>query len=315
MKTRNLDCIVVGDLCWDVIVKIRGGVDLTYGGTAYCEFAGLFPGGSANIAAGLSFLGGNAALVGKVGKDRLGKLCLEDLKRNKILPRIFIDNALPTGLITVFVDNRGERSCIVSRGANDNLSPEEITTVSDLMRQSKYLYITGYSLVNSPQRDAVLLAAEMAEKLDAKIVFDPAAYNLVTSKQDIFNKLLRLCDIICPNLEEAKAITGIGDVDNIVSDLRGSFSVLALKLGSKGCVLADKSTVIKIPGSRVSCIDSTGAGDAFVAALIYGLSRGFKLETIGKFANWFAARVVRRFGPRAFPVRSSLTSFMARMTE
>ena len=138
---REYDCTVVGDVLWDVVVSTEY-AQLTYGGTRYCNCAGIFPGGMGNMATALSYLGGRVGFIGKAGKDRWGRLYLEDLKRNNVCACISYDNHLPTGLVVVFVDEKGERSFLVSRGASDNLLPHEVEQ-ADLINKSSYLFFRG----------------------------------------------------------------------------------------------------------------------------------------------------------------------------
>ena len=165
--------------------------------------------------------------------------------------------------------------------------------------------------MNSSQRKVILRAAELARRNEVRVILDPGAHNLVVSESGAFAELLNLSDILCTNLDEARAITGMAEVEDIISQLRGRFQLVALKLGSEGCILADKTEVIKLPEHEVKCVDTTGAGDAFAAALVYGLSQGFSLQKTGKLANWFAAQVVKKYGARNFPARAHIKRFLA----
>ncbi len=213
--------------------------------------------------------------------------------------------------MVVFVDEKGERSFLVSRGANDNLLPDEVVSAG-LINKSRYLFVSGLSLVSASQREAMLQAAELARKEGVRVILDPGAHNLIISEAGAFAELLNLSDILCTNLDEAKAITGAAEVVSIVNQLRDRFQLVALKLGGEGCILADRSKIVKLAGHKVKCVDTTGAGDAFTAALIYGLSQGFSLEITGRLANWFAAQVVTGYGARGFPTRTCIKHFLAR---
>ena len=305
---REYDCTIVGDILWDVVVRTEY-AQLTYGGTHYSSFAGIFPGGMGNVATALAYLGGRGGIIGKVGKDWRGRLYLEDLERNNISACVSYDNYLPTGLVVVFVDEKDERSFLVSRGASDNLLPEEMERAG-LINNSSYLFVSGLSLVNSLQHQVILKAAEIARRNEVRIILDPGAHNLIVSQAKAFTELLGLSDILCTNLDEAKAITGMAEVEEIISQLRSRFQLMALKLGSESCILADNRKVIKLAEHKVKCVDTTGAGDAFAAVLIYGLSQGSSLEKTGKLANWFAAQVVKGYGARNLPTKAHIRRFL-----
>ena len=311
---KDFDCTIIGDVFLDIIVRVNGDHRRFFrGGTSYCDFAKAVFGGSGNIAVGLSSLTGKVGFVGKAGNDFFGKLYMRNLKKKEVVPKIFFDKDFPTGLITVFVENGKERSFLISRGANDKLSIDEIEKVKNLIKRSKYVYFSGYSLVNDPQRSAILRAVELARNFNVKIVFDPGAYNLVKSKQKLFAKLLDLCDIFSPNLDEAEAITNTTNMEDVISKLRNKVPLTALKCGKNGSVLISEKNIEKVPSFKVKCIDPTGAGDAFTAALIYGLTHRLSLESIGWLANWFAAKVVTQIGSRSFPSKFEVDIFIQKL--
>jgi len=308
------DCTVIGDVFMDIVVE--GCADygrLFRGGTSYCSFAKVLLGGSGNVAVGLSTLGGKAVFVGKAGRDIFGRLYVQDLKRSRVVTKIFFDKDSPTGLVMVFVGEEKERSFLVFRGANDKLSVNEIEKANNEIKRSKYFYFSGYSLINNPQKDAILQAVELARKYKVKIVFDPGAYNLVKSKKSLFTKLLSLCDVFSPNLKEATAMTNTANMERMISKLREKVPLTALKLGEKGCILISEKKDVRVSGYTVRCLDTTGAGDAFTAALIYGLVHKFPLRSAGRLANWFAAEIVKQIGSRNYPSKTKIQHFLRRL--
>jgi sugar/nucleoside kinase (ribokinase family) len=313
---KDFDCTVLGDVFTDVILGVNGDYRHFFrGGTSYCDFAKVVSGGSGNIAVGLSSLSVKSAFVGKAGDDFFGKLYKQDLKNEGVVPKIFFDKDFPTGLLIAFVENGKERSFLVFRGANDHLSIGEIEEVASLIKRSKYVYFSGYSLVNDPQRSAILRAIEIARKFKAKIVFDPGACNLVNSKQKLFAELLDICDIFSPNQDEAKAITNTTNIEDAITKLRNRVPLVALRCGGNGCILISKKNIVKVPSFKVKCLDPTGAGDAFAAALIYGLTAELSLESIGRLANWFAAKLVTQIGSRSYPSKSEINSYLQKLTK
>jgi len=307
------DCTVIGDVFFDIAVKVNSDPKSFFsGGTSYCNFVKPMFGGSGNVAVGVSTLGGKAAFVGKAGSDLFGKLYAQDLENRGVFSRIFFDRRSPTGLILVFVEEK-ERSFLVFRGANDQLSLSEIGKADDLIRKSSFVYFCGYSLVHNPQKNAILRAVELAKKYSAKIVFDPGAYNLVRAERDFFVKLLDLCDVVSLNVDEAQAITKKTNFRDIINELRQTVSLTAITCGKNGSVLINKESVVRTKGYPVKCADSTGAGDAFTSALIYGLIHRLPLESTGQLANWFAASVITNIGARNFPSNSEISNFLSRL--
>ena len=140
----SFDCVVIGDVFTDIVVQLNDNYEqFCRGGTSYCSFAKAVPGGGGNVAVGLSSIGGTTAFIGKAGQDFLGKLYLQDLTENRVVTRVFLDKCSPTGLIVALVEKMPQRSFLVFRGANDNLSPDEIEKAANFIEKSKYLYFSG----------------------------------------------------------------------------------------------------------------------------------------------------------------------------
>ena len=311
MKNSRFDCVAMGDVMFDVYVgNSATTIHFLKGGTSYCDFAKIDFGGTGNVASGLALLGGKTVFIGKAGNDCWGRLYAEDLKTKGVTTRIFYDNGLLTGLTLIGLEGDGERSFCVFRGANDTLSGHDVDKSIDLIRRSEYLYFSGYSLANNPQRTAILKAVKTAKEHKTKIVFDPGAHNLIRSEPGLFAKALDLCDVFLPNLDEASEITNTVNKDDIISALKNRASLTAMKCGKDGCMLINKKETVKVPGFKAKCVDSTGAGDAFAAALTFGLVKDFPLKHVGQLANWFASQVTTRIGARDFHSKTEIRSFL-----
>jgi len=310
-NTKSLDCTVVGDIFFDVIAQKKTWRNsFSRGGTSYLNYAKLALGGSGNIAVGMSLLGLKTAFIGKAGGDMLGKIYEEDLKSNNVITKIFFDRDLPTGIVIALTECEGERSFLVFRGANDKLTLEEVESSKRLIETSKYLYICGYSLISSDPQNAILDAIDIAKHHKVKVVFDPGAYNLIQLRPQLFQRLLASSDVFCPNLKEAIAITNTKTIDAAVEHLRESTPLTAIKLGERGSILISGKETFKAPAFKVKPVDTTGAGDAFTAAIIYGLTQNLPLKLTTRLANWYAAQLVTSYGARSYPPKNKILSFI-----
>lgn len=314
MVTRKFDCTVIGDVVLDIFFGNKGRtIAFQLGGTSYCDFAKIDFGGAGNVAAALSLLDAKASFVGKAGNDPWGRMYEENLKGNGVTTNMFFENKIPTSLALIGLQEKGERSFHVFRGANDRLSTKEIDRSLGLIKESQYLYFCGYSLVANPQRDAILHALALARNNGVKVFFDPGAYNLVNSNFELFNEIVHSCDVFCPNLDEAKAIFRTHYLKKVIRELRNTAKFAALKCGARGCILFNEGECVKVPGFKTDRLDTTGAGDAFAAALIYGLVNHFPLISVGQIANWFAAQVTNGIGARSYPNKTRLRNFLAQV--
>jgi sugar/nucleoside kinase (ribokinase family) len=311
MLEEKFDCIVIGDVILDVFVGKPGtGAVFQIGGTSYCESASIEFGGAGNVADALSLLGAKASFVGRAGNDLWGRLYKANLAKRNVRVAMTFDRSLSTGLSLVSISENGERSFCVFRGANNTLSKRNIDNSIGLIKNSEYLYCSGYSLVADPQRSAIVHAIEIANKNRVKVFLDPGAYNLIENNIKLFEKLVDLCDVFCPNIEEAKALTQSRELKAVISKLQKTGKLVALKYGKKGCILIEGKKCIKIPGVEVKCTDTTGAGDAFSTAFLYGLVNHLPLSVTGKLANWFAAQVSAGVGARSFPPSSKIDAII-----
>lgn len=308
----EFDCLVVGDVMFDILFGNLTTFPFLKGGTSYCDFAKIDLGGAGNVAVALSHLGGKTCFIGKAGDDCWGKLYKEDLIVKGVTTRMFFEQGCSTGLTLVALGKKAQRSFHVFRGANNKLSIDEINRSLKLLKNSECLYFSGYSLVASPQKDAVLHAVNFAKKNHLHVIFDPGAPNLIRSNFRLFNDLLDICDVFLPNLDEAKAMTKTDNLKTAILELQQRGKFTALKCGASGCFLIGRKNNTKTPAFKVCCQDTTGAGDSFAAALVFGLINHFPIKSIGQLANWLAAQLVTHIGARSFPPKKEISNFLAR---
>jgi sugar/nucleoside kinase (ribokinase family) len=303
--THIVDCVIIGDIFIDINVKFNG--DIIRGGITDCEEIKCVPAGISNIATALSILGCSTAVIGKCGQDIFGNIFISDIKNyNNILSYIFTDSYLSTGLLISLIDSSAERSFITARGANNTLTPDEIDPILRTLCY-KYLYTTGYSLSYSPQCDAIIHSMQLAKRSSAITIFDAGAYNIITKNIRYFKTALELTDILSCNLEEARVISNESNIRDIISKLTEIIKIVIIRLGKDGCIVCNnkETKYISIP-LKINAIDTTGAGDAFNSALIYGLINGWNLYKAAYFANLFAAQKVTKLGARSFPSKDEI---------
>lgn len=311
LVTNMGNCVVIGDVMIDVFFQNEEKHAIfSRRGTSYCSSAKIDFGGAGNVASALSLLGAKVVFVGKAGNDLWGRMYEADLAANCVATKIFFAKRISTGLALVIREKNCERSFFLFRGANNKLLKTEVNLSANLLRNSEYLYFSGYSLVSDPQKGAIVHAVNLAKRYNLKVVFDPGSYNLIKRDFKLFERLLDICDVFCPNLEEAKVITRTNQLQMTIERLQKRGRLTAVKCGADGCMLIKENEVLEIVGNKVHPLDTTGAGDAFTAALIYGLIKNLSYKTIGKFANWFAAQTVEGIGARAFPSKREIDRYL-----
>ncbi|HEY41037.1 MAG TPA: adenosine kinase [Dehalococcoidia bacterium] len=295
---KSIDLIVIGDAMVDVVLPLSDIEDISFlsqGGVTNTRMS-LSPGGAANVAYYMSKLGGRAAFTGRIGDDHYGRLFAEDLKKHGIIANITVDPNENTGVVHVLVFPSGERFFIDDRGANVNLAFEDIDL--NLVEASRFLYFLGYSFQDEKAIGNIIKTLDSATG-DTQVVFNPGAPNLADSFREAFTDIIRRhVDILILNEAEARCLTQCDSNEKMLASLLALTDIVALTRGEQGSIVANKDETHIIEAIPVGVIDTTGAGDAYSAGLIYGLCQGCDLKTAGEFASRIASKVVTHLGAR-----------------
>jgi len=300
-KVNNLDCTVIGDAIIDIVVPVSSFEQLgkaLVGGILNTDYA-IYAGGTANVAAGISTLGGTSAFIGKVGADCFGTLFTEGLEEAEVLSRVSVSETRKTGLaIAISSTSDQDRFFIVDRGANLELSPDDVDY--DLAHNSHIVYFTGFSLQDPNVSKVVLSFIEEASRQDTTIVFNPGAHNVITSsRMAVIDAVRRFADVVILNCAEGQSISQLETDKQIVEFLLSlGVSTVALTKGEEGSIISTRASTNVFKADPVDVVDSTGAGDAYTAAIVYAMLKGWKLERAGRFATRVAQTTVGQKGPR-----------------
>src|SRR3990170_4947037 len=227
------NCVVVGDVMMDVVLRSDYTIfkSLRVEGTNYFPECKITPGGSGNLSAAISWLGGRSAFIGKAGNDQYGRAYHEDLRSYGVTSRILYDRSASTGLVVSLVESNGKRTMLVSRGANDKLTPSDVKKSLRRLGRTNFVYLSGYSLVESPQREAILEAASIARKINSNVVFDPGSSNLIQDQSHVFEVAVEKCDILCANLKETKTLAGEKNLREYLQMICKGGKVAVVKMG------------------------------------------------------------------------------------
>jgi fructokinase len=273
------------------------------------------PGGApANVAAGFARLGGTAGFIGKVGEDPFGyylKAVLDAIPVDT--SALVFDKEARTTLSFVANHSSGIRDCVFYRnpGADMLLSPEEI---SEAYIEQAQIFHYGSISFNSPlSKQATLRALEYAKRHRLLISYDPNLRmslwdNEALAREEI-NAGFQYADLVKISEEEMEFITGSHTLEACAAYIlhKGPRLVL-ISRGKDGCYYSDGKTSGAISGIKVNAIETTGAGDAFMAAVLYQLSQKIKagleaslqvdaeLLAILQFANAAGALATTRVG-------------------
>jgi sugar/nucleoside kinase (ribokinase family) len=248
-----------------------------------------------NTGLALARLGARVAMMGLVGEDGFGDFVLQEIRRARADCRgVRRTSAAGTSATVVLVSPGGERTFIHSLGANALLGLEHVDF--DLIARARILHIGSVGLLpaldGEPMAQVLQRARELGVATSLDTVWDPMGRWLT-----IVEPCLPYVDLFLPALHEAKAITGLEDPEEIARFFldRGP-RVVAIKMGDRGCLVTDGSTWIRETAFPVEVVDTTGAGDAFVAGFLMGWLKGWPLEQLARLANAVGALCVTAVG-------------------
>jgi fructokinase len=182
-------------------------------------------------------------------------------------------------------------------GASQQLHPDEVNI--DDLRQSRYLYITGYMWDTETQKQSVLHAMHEANRAGVRVAFSLSDIFCVRRHKADFQHLLEQhVDVLIGNAAEAQELSDTDNPHDAASRLAEYCDVAVVTMDSRGALIRQGSTAYEIPTFRVQAVDATGAGDMYAAGLLYGLCRGWALDVAGRLAAYTAAQVVTKLGAR-----------------
>ncbi len=252
------------------------------------------PGGSAaNTAAGLAKLGVKTGYIGKVANDREGQILLDDFKNVGVnIDGIVVSQRGKSGAVMGFVDRKGERAMYLDPSVNDQLSFEEINV--KYAGSAKFLHLTSFWGKKPFEAQEKLVEALPRT---VKVALDPGDIYARKGLKPL-TPLINRCFAVFPNESEIKLLTGKNHEEGSRALIEMGVSLVAVKLGAKGCYVTDGRESHLIKPYQVNVVDTTGAGDAFCAGFLYGLIRNKGLYECGKLGNFVASRCIRVAGAR-----------------
>ncbi|MFJ7771580.1 ribokinase [Streptomyces sp. NPDC097107] len=287
----DYDLLVVGSANADLVIGVerRPGAGETVLGTDLA----VHPGGKgANQAVAAARLGARTALLARVGDDDYGRLLLDSQRAAGVDTVGVLVGGAPTGVALITVDPSGDNSIVVSPGANGRLAPGDVRAAASLFHASRVVS----TQLEIPLETVVEVVRCLAP--DSRFVLNPSP------PRPLPREVLAACDPLIVNEHEAKVILGDACVSERPEDwarillAKGPRSVV-VTLGAEGALVASGTGVSRVPSVRVDAVDTTGAGDAFTAALAWRLGTGESLAEAAAYAARVGAAAVTRAGAQA----------------
>jgi fructokinase len=314
------DVLCFGDLLVDFVP--------TESGLSFADLPAFKPapgGAAANVAVGLARLGVASAFMGKVGDDPFGHLLAGTLEREGVdVTPIRFDPRARTALAFVTLAADGEREFLFYRHPSADMlfTPEEVDR--DAIQAAKIFHFDSISLAAPQSRLTALFAADQAAKAGKLISYDVNLRlmlwaSIEEARAGVMEGLSRAA-VVKLSDAELEFLTGGTDPGDIRARLwHPGLRLAVLSLGERGCIAVTECSEIVVPSVKVKPVDTTGAGDGFVAGLLAGIARhadvlddAAELAELCRYANVVGAITTTHRGAiPALPTASQVDALLA----
>jgi ribokinase len=300
---------VIGSIIADLAVRTPRVP--TVGENLRADSFALRPGGKgANAAVAVARTGAEAVLVGSIGDDDFGRMEMDNLRQEGVnVDAVVVDPEASTGVALVIIDAQGENAILVVNGANDRLGAEVVARALESHRGTLDGILINFEIPEA----AVAAGVRMGKEQGIPVVVNaapPRSYAPETWAD---------CTILTPNTLETATLVGHPVRDDAAAR-QAALELLAtgpqavvLKRGARGALLLTEEREVQVPAFSVDVVDTTGASDAFSAALTAAIAEGVPLEEAVRRANAAGALAVTKFGTiPAMPTRRAVDEFLSR---
>lgn len=267
------------------------------------NFTADMGGSSANIAAGIVKLGGQASLVTRVSDDAVGQFCVKKLTAYNVdTTYVTIAGGEARNSLALYESRiKDHQSVIYRNGAADfEMTIQDVEAVD----YSKFgaLITAGTVFAAEPSRAATFRAFELARAAGLPIIFDvdyrPYSWPSAQVAQDVLSKAGALSDVIVGNDDEFGFMAG--DKSKGLAAARAlaqtSAQIVVYKMGEHGAVTFHDGDELRTGIYPVTALKPTGAGDSFMAGVLTSLADGHDLKTSVLRGSACAAIVVAKPG-------------------
>ncbi|MDE2857920.1 MAG: ribokinase [Chloroflexota bacterium] len=296
--------VVVGSFNTDLVSYVqrmpRPGE--TVHGDSFMTGAG---GKGSNQAVAAARLGADVTFIGRLGKDVFANLAYEIWDAEGINSDYVVqDEETATGVAPIFVDSAGENMIVVVLGANSRVQSSDIDAARERIAAADVLVLQLE--INT---DMVTYALQVAKQVGVTTILNPAP------AAPIPRGTIQLADYLTPNETELESLSG-GPVSDVAAAARSLMTreeqTVVVTMGAGGAQVVSRDQTDLLPTFKVDVVDTTGAGDAFNAALAVGLAEGKSLMDAARFANATAALCVTKAGAAgSAPYRAEVDALLA----
>jgi len=259
-------------------------------------------------------LGVTAGWLGLLGDDESGRLITKAFTEDGLdLSGIEIVPGEQSTFTWIPVDAQGDRCIYMFPNVNGKLTANQVRArFAKHIQSAKHFHTEASQLPLPPVKAGMQIAREAGVRVIFDLDVAPSYFESAKlgSAGDLIASL-DLVDVLKPCKAAVREITGETEYEKIAAKLlKLGPKVVAVTMGSEGALLATAEKTQHVPAFQVKVVDSTGAGDAFMGGLSYGLLQGWDLHDTGLFANACAAICCTRVGARAMGSQEEIASLV-----
>ncbi len=315
MSEATYDILGIGNAIVDVVAATedqflsrhdmhKGAMRLVDAAQADLIYAAMPPGqessggSAANTCAVASALGARVAYIGKVADDQLGEVFHHDINAVGVhFPTERLTGGAPTARCLILVTPDGQRTMNTFLGACVALDPTDVHP--HLVAQAKVTYLEGYLFDPPAAQAAFYKAADAAHAAGRQVALSLSDAFCVDRHRDAFRKLVAShIDILFANEAEVTSLYEQNTFEAAAEMAGADVELAALTRSEAGSVILHGGTVITIGAEPAKVVYTTGAGDAYAAGFLTGLTAGKPLSICGRMGSIAAAEVISHYGAR-----------------
>jgi fructokinase len=321
----RFDIIGIGNAIVDVVAAAddqflsrhdmrKGGMALIDAQAAAALYAAMPPGtessgGSvANTCAAAAGLGAKVAFLGKVADDQLGAVFRHDITAAGVhFPTPPLSGGAPTARCLILVTPDGQRTMNTFLGACVAFGEADLDVAA--VADAEVLYLEGY-LFDPPAAQAAFRAAAAAAHLAGRrVALSLSDAFCVDRHRAAFREFVRgHVDVLFANEAEVTSLYELGDFEAAAQAAAGDVELAALTRSEAGSVILRGAERVEVAAEPAKVVDTTGAGDAYAAGFLAGLTAGRSLPACGRLGSIAAAEVISHFGARPLADLRALTA-------
>ncbi|MBQ9824906.1 MAG: carbohydrate kinase family protein [Solobacterium sp.] len=280
MTNRQFDCVCAGIATWDTLFT---GVDrdlMSIDGILAKGYYASSGGDAVNAAVSMARLGIRTAVCASLGKDSAAELVIHELKEaGADTSYLHQSSSVHTAAPAILVDPEGERHIIRVPDNGNHFFTQDMVS-DELLENARHLHLASANVLKRLDGKPLGVLFARAHEKGLTTSMD-ASYDREGNWMKNIEDALMNCDIFIPSLQEASIYAGSEDLDEICSFFsRFPLKIFGIKLGEKGVLVTDfKDTWTMGTLYKERPVDTTGAGDAFLAGFVSAWLKGYDIPS------------------------------------